>query len=233
MSVAAPPRVLVSGAGRGLGHALAASYAAAGWEVIATARDPSAARPLAAEAADRITFLPLDVTDPDSIARLATALAGRPLDLLVNNAGIYGPRAAPMGDLDYHAWAEVLETNLFGPMRLTEALLPNLRAGRRRQVATLSSRLASLALNTTGGSYAYRSSKAAVNAAMLSLARDLAGEGFTVVLLSPGWVRTDMGGSGADLAPEESVAGLRRVLDGLTTADNGRFMGHDGSPIPW
>lgn len=224
------PTVLITGANRGIGAGLADRFARAGWQVIGTARRPEAAPPAQGPA---VGLKQLDVTDPESVRALAGGLAGQPIDLLVNNAGIYGPRGNPLGDLDYHAWAEVLETNLFGPVRVAEALLPNLRAGQRRQIATISSRMGSIGSNKSGGSYAYRSAKAAVNAAMKSISLDLAGEGFTVVVLHPGWVRTDMGGREADLPTEASVAGLVQVLDRLTTADNGRFLNYDGTPLPW
>lgn len=223
------PTVLITGASRGIGLGLARAFAARGSTVLACARDP--ARVPAIQGA--VERLPLDVTDPTSIAALARMLAGRPLDLLVNNAGIYGPRDAVLGRLDHEAWLGVLLTNTVGPVRMVEALLANLRAGSGRRIVTVSSVMGSLARTTTPGALPYRTSKAAVNMAMRSIAQELAPEGFVVVVVHPGWVRTDMGGPQAAIDVETSVRGLVAVIDGLRPADNGRFLDYDGSEIPW
>jgi NAD(P)-dependent dehydrogenase (short-subunit alcohol dehydrogenase family) len=196
--------------------------------VLGGARDPSARR-----APPGVELRRLDVTDPAGIAEFAAGLGTMAVDLLINNAGIYGPRGLGLGRLDYAAWREVLEVNLFGPLRVTEALLPALRRGARRQIVTVSSRMGSIGANTSGGAHLYRSSKAAVNAAMRSAAIDLAGDGFTVVLVHPGWVRTDMGGAEATIDVATSVRGLVRLITGLKPEDNGRFYDHDGTPLPW
>ncbi|MDW8369114.1 MAG: SDR family oxidoreductase [Geminicoccaceae bacterium] len=223
------PNVLVTGASRGIGRGLAARFAAQGWQVIACARDPAAIE-VAGGAVERHA---LDVTDPASIAGLAAELGGRPLDLLVNNAGIYGPRDTRLGSIDYAAFRTVLETNTLGPVRLTEALLSNLRAGARKTVVTVSSIMGSIAQTQSPGALIYRTSKAAVNMAMRSIAMELAPEGFTVVLVHPGWVRTDMGGPDATLDVRTSVDGLVRLIERLRPGDNGRFFGYDGGPLPW
>jgi NAD(P)-dependent dehydrogenase (short-subunit alcohol dehydrogenase family) len=128
---------------------------------------------------------------------------------------------------------ECFATNTVGPLRVTAALLANLRAGERRLVANITSRMGSIADNTSGGSYAYRSSKAALNMANRSMAHELGADGILCVVFHPGWVQTDMGGANAPLSVEDSVRGLLEVMDGLTTADNGRFLNYSGEEIPW
>ncbi|MCS6878324.1 MAG: SDR family oxidoreductase [Geminicoccaceae bacterium] len=223
------PSVLVSGASRGIGRGLVARFARAGWTVLACAREPGAID-LEGSGIERFA---LDVTDPESVARLARALSGRPLDVLINNAGVYGPRETRLGAIDYDAFRAVLETNTLGPVRLTEALLANLRAGERKTVVTLSSIMGSIALATSPGGLLYRTSKAAVNMAMRSIAAELAAEGFTVVVVHPGWVRTDMGGPGATLSVAERAEHLFRLIDRLRPSANGRFFAHDGRELPW
>lgn len=223
------PTVLITGASRGIGLGLARTFAAKGSTVLACARDPGKVPAIAGT----VERHPLDVTDPASIAALGRALAGRPLDLLVNNAGIYGPRDAALGRIDQAAWLAVLLTNTVGPVRVVEALLPSLRAGRGRTIVTVSSVMGSLARTTAPGALPYRTSKAAVNMAMRSIAQELGPEGFTVVVVHPGWVRTDMGGPQAAIDVEASVRGLEAVIGGLRPADNGRFLAYDGSEIPW
>ena len=224
--------VLVTGAGRGIGFELARRYAAAGWTVLATVRNPEAAAALKALPGS-VETLDLDVSDAASVAALVRRLGGRPIDLLINNAGIYGPDSDQLGRFDYGAWERVLAVNSLGPLRVTEALLPNLRAGSKRTVATLTSAMGSIADNTSGGALFYRSSKAALNAAMKTLAIALRSERFTVVVLHPGWVRTDMGGPAATLDVATSAAGLIEVIAGLAPADTGRFLNYNGAALPW
>ena len=224
--------VLVTGAGRGIGLELARRYAADGWTVLATVRDAGKATALRA-LPGAVEVLPLEVTDAASVSALAAALAGRPIDLLINNAGVYGPENPRLGGFDYEAWAQVVAVNTFGPVRVTEALLPNLRAGSGRTVATVTSLMGSIGDNTGGGAPYYRSSKAALNAAMKTVAIALAPEGFTVVVLHPGWVRTDMGGPAAPLDVATSAAGLIGVIGRVGPADSGRFLNYDGRELPW
>ena len=225
------PTTLITGAGRGLGLEFVRQYAEAGWTVLAGAREPDRAEALLRVDGD-VSPVPLDVADPASVAILAERLSGVPIDLLINNAGLYGPRDVALGEIDYDAWRQVLEVNTLAPMRLAESFIGQLRAGQGRKIVTLSSKMGSIG-EATGGSYIYRSSKAAVNAVMRSLALDLAADGFTIVVVHPGWVRTDMGGPGAAIDAVDSVAGLKRVIEGLTPADTGRFLNYDGSPISW
>lgn len=225
------PTALITGAGRGLGLEFSRQFADDGWTVLAGVRDPEGAEDLRRIDGD-VSAVPLDVADPASVAILGERLIGVPIDLLINNAGIYGPRDMALGGFDFDAWREVFEVNTLAPMRVAEAFMEHMRAGQGRRIVTLSSKMGSIG-ESSGGSYIYRSSKAAVNAAMKSLAMDLAPDGFTVVVVHPGWVRTDMGGSSAAIDAVESVTGLKRVIDGLTPADTGRFFNYDGSVIPW
>ena len=225
------PTTLITGAGRGLGLEFARQFADDGWTVLAGVRDPGSADDLRRIDGD-VSPVPLDVADPASVAILGERLSGVPIDLLINNAGIYGPRQTIPGTLDYDAWREVFEVNTLAPIRVAEAFLEHIRASEGRKIVTVSSKMGSIA-DSSGGSYTYRSSKAAVNAAMKALAMDLQPEGFTVIVVHPGWVRTDMGGPSALIDAVESVSGLKAVIDGLTPSDTGRFINYDGSEIPW
>lgn len=227
------PAVLITGASRGLGLAFARRYAAEGWTVHAACRDPDGAADLArVEGSVSVERLDVALDEGEgSASALARRLAGAPLDLLVNNAGIGEARGEKPGD--YAGWRQVLETNTLGPHRVTNALLANLRAGDQRKVVAITSGLGSIGDNRSGGSIAYRASKAALNMVMRTLSVELGRDGFTVAVLSPGWVRTDMGGARAPLDADASVDGMVRVIAGLTPADNGRFLDHQGRELPW
>ena len=237
------PATLITGANRGLGLEFVRQYANDGWKVIACCREPDQATDLNALAAGRpggVELQALDVTDGASVAALAGRLAGRPIDLLVNNAGRGGqPGTDTLGSIDYELWQELLAANTLGPMRVTEALIENVAASQSKRVVTLSSGLGSLSwlanekITGFGAAYQYRSSKAAVNCAMLALAHQVKPRGITVVLFSPGWVRTDMGGPNAPLSAEESIASLRKTIAGLSLEQSGRFLDHDGTEIAW
>jgi NAD(P)-dependent dehydrogenase (short-subunit alcohol dehydrogenase family) len=153
--------------------------------------------------------------------------------VLINNAGVGAPKGQRLGSLDYAAWARVLDVNTLGPMRVVEAFLDSVAKGSDRKIVTVTSAMGSIADNASGGSYAYRSSKAAVNIVMKSLSIELAPRGITCVVVHPGWVRTDMGGPGGKLDPPESVAALRRLIAGLKPQDAGRFFNYDGKTYPW
>jgi NAD(P)-dependent dehydrogenase (short-subunit alcohol dehydrogenase family) len=232
--------VVVSGANRGIGLELCRQYAAEGWTVHAGCRNPgraAALREVEKAHGARVIVHSLDVTEPASVARMASALGDAPLDVLVNNAGVFGPSRSggdagqSFGSVDYAAFEEVLRVNSLGPLRLSEALAGHLeRAGGK--VATISSEMGSIAA-TSGHYLAYRASKAAVNMAMASLAAELRPRGIAVVLLCPGWVRTDMGGPGAPLAPAQSARGLRERIRELSLSSSGRFLKHDGRRVAW
>lgn len=223
------PTVLITGANRGLGLEFARQYDEAGWQVIGTARKPESATDLQELGA---TVLQLDVTDDDSVARLAEKLDGRPIDMLINNAGILPAQdSLPATKVDTVAW--ILDVNTLGPLRVTQALLPNLENGDRKTIINISSGLGSIAQNQSGRFYGYRESKAALNMFSRTLAAELGSNGFIVVAMDPGWVQTDMGGEGATITTGVSINGMLKVFDGLTTADSGRFLTYDGSELPW
>jgi NAD(P)-dependent dehydrogenase (short-subunit alcohol dehydrogenase family) len=230
------PTTLVTGANRGLGLEFARQYAAEGWQVIAACRAPQGARELqqlAAASGGRIRILEMDVTDAASARAAAAGLKGEVIDLLLNNAGVGGPPGQQLGKLDYAAWARVLDTNTLGPMRVVEAFLENVAKSHLKQVVTITSGMGSIADNTSGGRYAYRSSKAAVNMVMKSLSVDLAPRGITCVVMNPGWVRTDMGGASGTLSPAESIKAMRSVIAALRPEDSGKFLNYTGKPYPW
>jgi NAD(P)-dependent dehydrogenase (short-subunit alcohol dehydrogenase family) len=221
------PTVLVTGAGRGLGYELARQYAADGWRVIGTVRK---AVPELNEMG--VQSLVADVTDLSEVEALGRKLKNEPIDLLFCNAGIIGKRGMALGSFDYEDWEKVLRVNLLGAAAVIEALVENVAASERKTIAVMSSGLGSIA-KTSGMTLPYSTSKAALNLLAKGLAETLRPRGVIVVALSPGWVRTDMGGQGATLAPETSVRGLRKVLAGVKLQDSGKFLSHDGSPIPW
>ena len=227
------PTIFISGANRGLGFEFARQYSAAGWTVLAACRDPGQATELAA--LPGVETIALNVTDPASIAAVVDAVGNRRIDLLLNNAGIFGSivgdQEQTLDVISLDIWNDVFQTNVIAPFALTRALLPKLAAG--AVVGILSSELGSIAGNTTGELYAYRSSKAAVNMVGKSLAIDLKARGIIVVLLHPGWVHTDMGGPAAPVSPVESIAGLRKVLAAATPASSGRFLAWAGREMPW
>ncbi|MEQ8333973.1 SDR family oxidoreductase [Nisaea sp.] len=223
------PTVLITGANRGIGLELARAYAGDGWTVIGACRNPDAAVDLAA--IDGVDLCPLDVTDTASIAAMAERYRGRPIDVLLNNAGIIGGRGM-LAEIDYAAWADAMETNLFGPIRIAEAMKDNVLSSDRKQMAFISSKMASIA-ECTGGSYIYRSSKTALNMAVKCLSLEFAANGLTAVMFHPGHVRTDMGGAAAPVLPVDSANGIKSVIDGLSPADNGRFFNFDGAELPW
>ena len=222
------PTILITGAGRGLGLELARQYAADGWRVIGTVRDAAGEARLKKLGAET---LELDVSDPPKLKKALSSVKD-PIDLLFCNAGIIGKRGSALGSFDYADWESVLRVNLLGAAATVEALLGNVASSERRTIALMSSRLGSIA-EAGGMTVPYSTSKAALNMLSKSMSELLKGKGIIVVAVSPGWVRTDMGGAGAPLSPEDSVRGLRKVLAGVRPQDSGRFFSHDGSAIPW
>jgi NAD(P)-dependent dehydrogenase (short-subunit alcohol dehydrogenase family) len=226
------PTVFITGAGRGLGFEFARQYLADGWRVLATCRENASAKRLRA-LGKNVKVHVLDVTDNARVAHVAKLLKREAIDVLINNAGIYGPRPQPMGGIDHAVWGEVMRVNTMAPLRVCECFLDHVARSERKLIVAVTSRMGSIGENTSGGSYIYRSSKAALNAVMRSLAADLKPRGIAVAVLHPGWVRTDMGGPSAQIDAEASVAGLRRVIDRLALAQTGRFFNYDGEEIPW
>jgi NAD(P)-dependent dehydrogenase (short-subunit alcohol dehydrogenase family) len=221
--------VLVTGANRGIGLEYAKQLSAKGYTVIGTARNPDDADELDV-VADRVEQL--DVADPQSVAALARRLEGVAIDILINNAGIFPRQDVTIDTVDYDMMEKVLAVNTLGPLRVTQALLPNLRAGKLKTIISMSSQLGSIE-NSKGRWYAYRTSKTALNQINKIWSVELGPDGFIAVVLHPGWVRTDMGGPDATYSPEESVAGLIAVIEALDADDNGRFYDFKGVPIPW
>jgi len=219
-------RIVITGANRGIGLELARQYAAEGHEVIRAMRGADRADPPFG------TTLSLDVTDDISVETFAAGLEGLPIDLLIANAGVIGPETQSSTEMDFAGFATTLDANVLGPLRVIQALLPNLRKAQGAKIAVISSRMGSMA-EAASGSVAYRASKAAVNKVVQCLAADLAGEGIAVASLHPGWVRTDMGGSGADISVTDSAAGIRSVLAGLSVETTGRFTAYDGEALEW
>ncbi|MEE8226379.1 MAG: SDR family oxidoreductase [Kiloniellales bacterium] len=225
------PTVLMTGANRGLGLEFARSYATDGWRVHACCRHPEKAKALKAVEGDLVVHK-LDITDGLRVAGLARELADDAIDVLLNNAGVYGPRSG-FGETDFDDWLDVLKINTIAPLRMAERFVEHVARSERKLIVSISSGMGSIAMNDAGGHYPYRASKAALNMVVKGLSADLAARGIIAVALSPGWVQTDMGGSSAELTPEESVAGMRAVIDGLTPADSGRFLNYQGEDRPW
>ncbi|WP_404384043.1 SDR family oxidoreductase [Caenispirillum salinarum] len=225
------PTVVITGANRGIGLEFARQYAADGWRVIATCRSPEKA-PAELTGADGVEVRALDVADFAGVAAFGKALADTPVDLFINNAGVYGTRdAQQFGAIDADAWMEVLKVNTIAPVKMVEALLPALQKADGAKVAILSSKVGSVADNGSGGNYAYRTSKSAVNMVGKNLALELGD--IPVLLLHPGWVRTDMGGPNGLIDTQESVAGMRKVIDGAGPDQSGHFYDYAGKEIPW
>jgi NAD(P)-dependent dehydrogenase (short-subunit alcohol dehydrogenase family) len=226
---------MITGANRGIGLALTMELLRRGDHVVAAARNPwgGALGELAAAHPAALLPLELDVTSDESVAAAKGALDGRPIDVLVNNAGIHGPRGTESAlAMDFDVWREVFEVNVYGPLRVSQALLANVEASSGRKIATITSRMGSIGLNPSG-SLAYRSSKAAVNMAMVVFGNAVRARGVAQLLFHPGWVRTDMGGGGADIAPSESAAGLIATIDASGLAQTNSFRTWQGEPIPW
>jgi NAD(P)-dependent dehydrogenase (short-subunit alcohol dehydrogenase family) len=216
------PTVLITGANRGIGLEFARQYAADGWDVIATARHSSPELD-----ALGVRVEPLDLSDAHAVAGFAGRIDG-PLDLFVANAGTNHPMDGNTAQ-DARDWQTMMMVNVIAPFQLGRALLPGMARGGK--MICLSSGMGSIAQNS-GGWIPYRTSKAALNMAWSCLALDAKRDGVTVVALSPGWVKTRMGGAGAEISAEESVGDMRRLIDGLTIDDTGKFLRRNGSELP-
>jgi NAD(P)-dependent dehydrogenase (short-subunit alcohol dehydrogenase family) len=230
-------RFLITGSNRGIGLALVRASLARGDRVFATCRRPDEAEELhalAAEHGDRLTILRLDVTDEETIEASVEGVQSEEdgLEVLVNNAGI-SPSGERLGRLDAETMLHTFHVNAVGPMLVSQAFLELLRSGDDPKIVNISSQLGSLTRKSSGGRYSYCSSKAALNMLTRALAFDLRSDGIVVLAMHPGWVRTDMGGSGAPVAPAESAQGIQRVADGLTMSDSGAFYTYQGREVPW
>ena len=229
------PTILITGANRGIGLELTEQFAADGWTVLACCRDTASAGALGAlgERFDTIEVHALDVTDYPQMRALSARLRDRPIDILLSNAGIYGPRGANFGAVEAEGWREVFEVNSIAPLMLVQAFVEQVAASEHKLVAVISSKMGSIDDNGSGGSYIYRSSKTAVNQVFKSLSIDLADRGVSAISLHPGWVQTDMGGADAETSVHDSAAGLKSILQSAGIEQSGQFLEYNGDPIPW
>lgn len=218
------PAVLITGANRGIGLEFARQYSQDGWNVIATVRDSSPELDGLGVRVER-----LDMRDLDAVEALGGAV--EELDLLIANAGTYGPKSVESAS-DGEDWAETFKVNTIAPFLLAQSLVPQVTAKRGKLIG-ISTQMGSIEDNSSGGFIAYRSSKAALNAAWKSLALDLRSRGVAAAVFHPGWVQTRMGGESAPMEPQESVSRLRRLIEDLSVEHSGRFFSHDGSELPW
>jgi NAD(P)-dependent dehydrogenase (short-subunit alcohol dehydrogenase family) len=224
---------LITGANRGIGLAMATALIARKDRVIAAVRDPFKIPDVLKTAPrEHCVVIGMDVADQRSVDRAAASVK-EPVDVLVNNAGMNPPGRLNAVNADLAAFEQTLQVNTIAPLRVAQAFLPQLRQSKAPRILTVSSQMGALTTNSSSGAMAYRTSKAAVNKVMQCLASDLRGDSVPVVVVHPGWVRTDMGGGGADIAPEESAAGLIELCDGLTMANTGQFFRWDGTVHPW
>ena len=221
--------IMITGASRGLGLEFARQFYSEECRVIATCRNPKKANEL--NAIGDIDVHSLDVTDDRSVANLADKLRGENIDILINNAGVIGQRDG-FGRLDYDIWAETMDTNVFGPMRVAEAFRDNVMNSEKKQMIFITSRMGSIT-EAVPNAYVYRSSKAALNMAVKCLSVELEQQGLIAVLFHPGHVQTDMGGQAAPVTPQKSIEGMKNEIVALTHDDNGRFLSYDGHQIPW
>lgn len=230
------PSILITGANRGLGLEFCRQYGEQGWRVFACCRQPERATELQALAGQfqHLTIHTFEVSNFQQIDQLAAQLNAEPLDVLLNNAGVYGDnREHGFGALDYAVWQETLLINTIAPVKLAEAFLPHLLKAQNPQIVAITSLMASMTDNSSGRALLYRSSKAGLNAAMKSLAIDLRPQNISVLILHPGWVQTDMGGSRAPTSPRESITGMRHVIAQFTLQDSGAFLNYKGESLPW
>jgi NAD(P)-dependent dehydrogenase (short-subunit alcohol dehydrogenase family) len=222
--------VLITGANRGIGLELARLYAVRGDTVIGAVREPAKATALRA-LGSRVEIIPLDVTSETSFAAAAKALAGRPIDIVIANAGVMGPRGSAADEQPTDVWASVLAVNVTGPFLTARAFLPNVIAAKGK-IAILSSIMAS-SQKAMGNSYVYRASKAAAANIGVNLAAEFKPSGVSVGNYHPGWVQTEMGGAAADIPATVSAKGLVARIDGLSLATTGMFETYSGEPLAY
>ncbi len=229
------PTLLITGANRGIGLELCKHYLDKGWEVHACCRKPKKARELKklAEKNEALTLHKLEVTKEKQMDALKKVLKDKPVDILLNNAGVHALGASQFGKTDNKAWEEAVAVNLVAPMKMMEHFVDNVAISDRKIIASMSSKMGSMDDNSSGGSYAYRATKAALNAVMVSAAHDLRHLDIIALILHPGWVRTDMGGPNGEISVEESAEMLSKILDNCDITDSGKFFDIDGSVIPW
>jgi NAD(P)-dependent dehydrogenase (short-subunit alcohol dehydrogenase family) len=228
--------VLITGANRGIGLEHARRYAERGAKVWAAVRKPHEADDLATLARThpgKVEIAPYDAADPAAPAALKQLLGEAPLDLMFANAGAMGGRRQSFGEVDVDGVLDLIRVNALAPLKLAEALADNVAASTRRVMAFQTSLMGSIGDNGSGGAYAYRLSKAALNMVGRGVANELRSRSVISVLLHPGWVRTRMGGAGGKISVEECVEGQQRLIDALTPEHSGRFFNYDGRELPW
>lgn len=224
-------RVLITGAGRGIGRALVRELIARGHTIVATVRNKTDAGDLNTEFGDKVETLVFDVTDEYAVREAASSLTG-PLDFLVNNAGTIGPERQSTLDMDFAGFAQTLSINTIAPLMVSQAFLPLIKKSNRPGIITISSQMGKMAYKKSDR-IAYRASKSAVNKVMQGLATDLMSTGIPVQLVHPGWVRSEMGGPGADISVEESAGGIAGLVENLDMSKSGTFVAYDGTPMDW
>jgi NAD(P)-dependent dehydrogenase (short-subunit alcohol dehydrogenase family) len=226
--------VLITGANRGLGLEFAKQYADSGYRVFATAREPARASELSALAArcSNLSVHALEVTDGASVQTLSRELQSEAIDILINNAGVMGPKRQKLGQIDYDGMLETFQINTIGPLRVAESFVEQVARSQHKLMVAITSGMGSIS-DSSGGSYAYRASKAALNMSFHSLALDLKARGIIAFVINPGWVQTDMGGSSAPLSASASIAAMRKVFDGMTLEKSGSFMNYSGGTYDW
>ena len=227
--------ILVTGANRGLGIEFVEQYLNEGNEVIATYRNKNSSIDLIEMGNERsnLKLLQLDVSSNKSLNSFAENLGDSPIDIFINNAGVYGPRNSSFGNVDEENWIPAIKVNAIAPLLLTQLIIKNIRAGTDKKLIYITSKMGSIDDNKGGGSYVYRSSKTALNSVVKSLSVDLENEGIVVALIHPGWVKTDMGGPNALIERDTSVRGMTEVISNLDITSTGNFYNYDGSIIPW
>jgi NAD(P)-dependent dehydrogenase (short-subunit alcohol dehydrogenase family) len=228
--------LLITGTSRGIGLEMVRVSVERGWRVFACCRHPQQAEALlglATLAPGKVSVHIADMRELATLQSLAYELRNESIDMLINNAGVYGPDQNQFGEVDVAGWEDAFLVNCIAPLKLAELMLGQLQGGRQKIIACLSSKMASMADNGSGGSYIYRSSKAALNAVVKSMSVDLAARDIKAVALHPGWVKTDMGGPNAEISVRESVNRLFEILLALEASDSGRFIDIDGKDIPW
>lgn len=238
------PTLLVTGANRGIGLELCKQSLAEGWRVYATCRKPEDAKELMAltdltnenaqvDTQGQLSVHALDVRNIEQLEQLQLRLKHKPVDVLFNNAGVHAIEASEFGCCNDKAWEEAVHVNLLAPMKMMEYFVDNVGDSKMKIMVNISSKMGSIADNSSGGSYAYRATKAALNAVTVSAAQDLKHRDIIVMILHPGWVRTDMGGSNGELSVEQSVSMLMALINHADMRQSGKFLDIDGTEIPW
>ena len=227
--------IMITGANRGIGLELVRQYCNRNYQVIGTYRDETTSEELISMSRnlDNLKVYSLDVSSDQSLKDFSSKLGETPVDIFINNAGVYGPRDSSFNNVDEKKWIPVFQTNAIAPLLLTQLIIDNLRNGSQKKLIYITSKMGSIDDNKSGGAYIYRSSKTALNSVVKSISVDLAKDGMKVALLHPGWVRTDMGGPNGLIDTTASVSGMTEVIDSLSQSDSGCFFNYDGSKIPW